>query len=783
LRRNYHRWIDRGQGRLAGVAQLETEMACPKCQTDNASGARFCMGCGGALPAPCPACSAVNPPEARFCQRCGQKLESGEAGREAPIFHDALRAPKTAPAQGERRIITALFCDVVRSTALAERLDPEDWREIMNRAFGILTGPIERYEGTVARLMGDAILAFFGAPSAHEDDPQRAVFAALEILREVKPFAAQIKDEYGLDFAVRVGINTGPVVTGDVGSQRVAEYTAMGDAVNLAARMEQAAEAGTILIAEDTQRLVAPLFELEDLGGIEVKGKSVPVRAYRVLAAKARPGRLRGIGGVSAPLIGREREMSSLREAMARVQEGSGGIVCLIGEAGLGKSRLLDEARKAWLLDNPAFSWEQVQGSPYDMGRPYGLFQKFARDMFGIELDDPPALIHEKVEKGFSGAPDEMVALCKVTMERVIAAKAIKDTRDYGAQAIKEDLYGIAGHAWENVAAGPTVCVFDDVHWADQASVDLLVHLFRVTETKPVLFVCAFRPERQSPGWQLKLKAETDYPHRYTEIALSPLDAQRTDDLVSALLNIADLPRDLRKLIIRKTEGNPYFVEEVVRSLIEQGIVFQTEDGLRWKSSTKLEDIAIPDTLHALLVARIDRLDAETRATLQLASVIGRTFFARVLKAVSDQAMALDQHLGALQRVELVREVMRKPELEYIFKHELARDAAYNTILLRRRRELHLLVGEAIEALFGDRAEEYAHRLAQHFAAGGDGNKSYRYYVMAGDAAAAMSADAEAADHFARALEAAESLDIPAAERARLQRRVATLAPALAPQA
>ena len=698
------------------------------------------------------------------------------------MFLDVIRAPKAAAAQGERRIITALFCDVVRSTALAEQLDPEDWREIMNRAFAILTGPIERYEGTVARLMGDAILAFFGAPVAHEDDPQRAVFAALEILNEVKPFAAQVKAQYGLDFAVRVGINTGPVVTGDVGSQRVAEYTAMGDAVNLAARMEQTAEPGTIRIAEDTQRLIAPLFELEDLGGIEVKGKSAPVRAYRVLAAKTRPGRLRGIKGVSAPLIGRDSEMSELREALRCLKEGRGQIVALIGEAGLGKSRLLDEARKAWLLGNPAYTWEQVQGSPYDTARPYGLFQKFARDMFGIELDDPPAVIHEKVERGFGDAPPEAVALCKVTMERVIASKAIKDTTDFGAKAIKDDLYQIAAHAWENAATNPTVCVFDDVHWADQASVDLLVHLFRVVEARPVLFLCAFRPERQSPGWQLKLKAETEYPHCYTEIALSPLDRQRTDDLVSALLNIADLPRDLRQLIIKKTEGNPYFVEEIVRSLIEQGIVYQTDDGLRWKATTKLEDIAIPDTLHALLVARIDRLDAETRSTLQLASVNGRSFFARILKAVSDQAMALDQHLGALQRVELVREVVRKPELEYIFKHELARDAAYNTILLRRRRELHKLVGEAIEAMFGDRSEEYAHRLAQHFSVGGDCDKSYRYYVMAGDAAAAMSADAEAADHFARALQAAETLKLPDAERAQLERRVAALSSNAAPQ-
>jgi class 3 adenylate cyclase len=729
----------------------------------------------------CPSCQTKNVPDARFCMNCGHPLGSIGRGHEPPLFLDILRAPKAAPARGERRIITALFCDVVRSTALAERLDPEDWREVMNHAFAILTGPIERYEGTVARLMGDGFLAFFGAPAAHEDDPQRAIFAALEILGEVKPFAAQIKVQYGLDFAVRVGINTGPVVVGDVGSRHVAEYTAMGDAVNLAARMEQAAQPGTIQIAEDTQRLIAPMFDLEDLGGIDVKGKSAPIRAYRVLAAKARPGQLRGIEGVSAPLIGRDREMAQMRDAMERLQQGRGQVVCLIGEAGLGKSRLLDEARKIWLLRNPAYSWEQVQSSPYDGARPYGLFQKYGRDMFGIHLDDPPEVIHQKVAKGFVGVP-RASDMCKVTMEHVIASKAIRDTRDYQAEDLKQNLYGIALRAWENASSFPSVCVFDDVHWADQASVDLLVHVFRVTEQSPMLFVCALRPERESPGWQIKLKAEAAYPAHYTEIVLSPLDTQRTNDLVSALLNIADLPRDLRALIIRKAEGNPYFVEEVVRSLIEQGIVYQTDDGLRWKAATKLEDLAIPDTLHALLGARIDRLDAETRATLQLASVIGRTFDLRILKAVSASTTSLDLQLAALQRVELVREVTRKPKLEYTFKHELARDAAYHTILLRRRPELHRQVGEAMETLFRDRIEEHAHRLAQHFAAGGDGDKAYRYYVMAGEAAAAVSADAEAADHFVHALEAAETLPIPPAERTRLEGRVAALAASAAPQ-
>ena len=261
--------------------------------------------------------------------------------KSAPPTPEAARVGRGT--EGERRIITVLFCDVVSSTAMAERLDPEEWTEIMNEAFQYLTAPITRYEGTVARLMGDAVLAFFGAPVAHEDDPQRAILAALDIVDGIRPFREQINREYGLDFNVRVGINTGPVVVGDIGSTAATEYTAMGDAVNVAARMEQMAEPGTIQVSEETYRLVAPLFECEGLGETEVRGKSRPVPAYRVLGVRAQPGRLRGIEGVNARLIGRDREFAQLKDALEQLRQGRGQIVCVIGEAGLGKSRLLEE--------------------------------------------------------------------------------------------------------------------------------------------------------------------------------------------------------------------------------------------------------------------------------------------------------------------------------------------------------------------------------------------------------------------------------------------------------
>ncbi|MBQ11536.1 MAG: hypothetical protein CMJ45_08300 [Planctomyces sp.] len=330
-------------------------MNCPPCQTANPEGAKFCMSCGSALAASCPECGTELPSEARFCLNCGHQLgqaseaASARAQLEQYIPRELLEKLEAARSsggiQGERRVVTMLFCDVTGSTAAAEQLDPEEWAQIMNGAFEHLIAPVYRYEGTLARLMGDAILAFFGAPIAHEDDPHRAVLAGLEIVQSIEPYRNEVQRKWGVDFQVRVGINTGLVVMGEVGSDLRVEYTTLGDAINVAARMESAATPGTVLIAADTQRLVAPLFDLEDLGGLEVRGKSEPVATFRVISRKAQPQRERGIEGLESPMVGRDREIDVLRGLINDLGDGSGQIVSVMGEAGLGKSRLIAEAR------------------------------------------------------------------------------------------------------------------------------------------------------------------------------------------------------------------------------------------------------------------------------------------------------------------------------------------------------------------------------------------------------------------------------------------------------
>ena len=659
--------------------------------------------------------------------------------------------------------MTVLFCDVVGSTAMAEQLDPEEWAEIMNDAFPYLTGPIERYEGTVARLMGDSILAFFGAPASHEDDPQRAILAGLEIVDGIGAFREEIAKEYGLDFNVRVGINTGLVVVGEVGSESAGEYTAMGDAVNLAARMEQSAEPGSVQVAENTYSHVEPLFDFEPLGPIEVKGKAEPVPAFRVQGPKAEPGRVRGIEGLSAPLVGRDGEMDTLRRMTSELREGRGQIAFVIGEPGLGKSRLINEMQTEWRRTGGGQApWIESRGISFDTSRPYGQFQQRLQQLFGVREDDTQEVVLEKLSRSPEGYPQDLHVLAKRAAEILMAISSESEGTRLEGEAVKHDLFDAVTSVWRRLAShSPTVMVFDDMHWVDPASAELLRHLFQLTDEVPILFLCAMRPERQSPAWQVKQLAETDYPHRYTELALSPLSRDDSDSLVSSLFAISDLPPCLRQMILEKTDGNPFFVEEVVRTLIDSGAVVRDKSGEHWQAVSEIDDIDIPENLQALITSHFDRLEGEVRATLQIASVIGRYFYYKVLKLVSDTASQLEGQLSTLQRVELIREASRVPELEYMFRHELTRDAAYNSILRRRCRQFHRRVGEAIEELFTDRVEEQSSLLAYHFDEGRNFEKALKYYTLAADAAARLYANVEANTLYARAIELARQMSTP----------------------
>ncbi len=727
-------------------------MICPTCQTSNEASANFCFNCGTAMIQTCPNCAASIPLASRFCSNCGRAIGLGEEQQVERLLPPEAASERAG--EGERRVVTVLFADIKGSTAMAEQLDPEEWAELMNGAFDRLISPIYRYEGTVARLLGDALLAFFGAPVSHEDDPQRAVRAGLEIVAGVQAYHEQMQRERGLNFAVRVGINTGLVVVGAAGSEQRVEYTVMGDAVNLAARMEQTAALNTVQISAATHRLIAPLFDTEPLGSQAVKGRLAPVESYRLIGPKAQPGLLRGIAGLGAPLIGRATEMDQLGRALDELRAGRGQIVSLIGDAGLGKSRIIRELKAAWGDDGPDGRphWSESRGRAYDSMRPFGQIQQQIRYVCGANETDSADAVRAKIDEMMVGAPVEQTGRVRQMFEVLLAVERSGQGQQTGDN-FKQELFSVVSDAIYHLASGnPTVMVFDDLHWADRASIEALQHLFQLTKRLPVLFLCAYRPDQQAPSAPLRDFASQHFADRYSEIALSPLSGSESATLVDSLLTIADLPGTMRELILAKAEGNPFFVEEIIRTLIESGVVVRDESGSRWRAAHQESAITVPDSVQALLMARVDRLDEATRHTLQLAAVLGRTFPYRLLSALSDAGADLNAQLGRLLQLDLIQVASDGTERAYSFRHSLTREAAYNSILLRQRREFHRRVGETLAALFADRLDDYAATLAQHFHDAED-PRAFSYHLRAGDNALRFYAIDEALLHYNHTIE------------------------------
>jgi class 3 adenylate cyclase/tetratricopeptide (TPR) repeat protein len=761
-------------------------MRCPSCSRENPEGALFCMRCGAKLQRVCPQCGTELPPDpdVQFCFACGSQVATGEATQEAGSaaaralrrlapreFAERLLATRGQVA-GERRIVTMLFSDVKGSTPMAERLDPEEVLEIMDGAFDVLIEPITRYEGALARLMGDGILAFFGAPIAHEDDAERACRAALEILEGAQRYAARLEEERAIaGFNVRVGIHTGLVVVGEVGSDLRVEYTAMGEAVNLASRMEEAAEPGTVLITEDTHRLIAALFETEALGPVQVRGKAEPVPVYRVLAPLVVAGKPRGIAGLESPLVGRDAEVQALREVLERLQAGVGGIVTIVGEAGIGKSRLVAELQKA--ATPLGVRWVEGRCLSYGESMAYLPWVDMLHGLLGMSVGDAPTEVRDSLRR-FVGT------LCTNHFDEVypylgrMMSLPLEQEVEERLEALEpQGLKVLTFRAVERVlGAGtreaPLVLVCEDLHWADASSLELLEQVLALTDRASLLLMCAFRPYRDHGCWGIRETASRLYPHRHTSLFLNTLSASDSEILVGNLLEVEALPRPLRERILEHAEGNPFYVEEVIRSLIDSGAIVYAEPMEQWQATRRVEDIAIPDTLQGVLTARIDRLEEEVRRVLRMASVVGRIFVYRVLAAIAGEQgprlaetpRELHTHLLTLQREEMIRERARVPELEYIFKHHLTQEAAYNGLLRRERRRFHRQVAEALKRLFPDRIEEQLGLLAYHWEAAGEREQAVEYLRRAGEQAAAQYATAEAVSYFSRALDLTPEEDL-----------------------
>jgi predicted ATPase/class 3 adenylate cyclase len=716
------------------------EITCAVCETVSAPGARFCSACGSALYEPCPACGTEQPVGAAFCAACGVSLQDG-AQRGGGADRE------------ERRIVSVLFADLAGSTALGEQLDPEDVRELQGALFELVNTQVERFGGVTEKFVGDAVLAVFGIPQAHEDDPERAVRAALAVQEAFPAFATLVEEEHptatgGARVGLRIGVNTGEVVSGREAAAR-GELMVSGDAVNVAARLQQAADPGEVLVGDRTYGATSRLVEYEQREGIAAKGKRAPVEAWRAMRIAPRPLR-RGVAGLSAPIVGRDEELAVLAAVAARVErERVPQLVTLFGQAGVGKSRLLAE----FIARLPGSRLLKGRCLPYGDGITYWPLGEVAKAHASVFETDSGEVVVEKLRAAVSaivtGPKAESVAEAIAWTVGLGLPGAAQG--DPAASEIRSRLYS----AWTRYVSAlgreqATVLAIEDIHWASAPLLDLVDHLADVLQDTPVVIVCPARPEllESRPDWGAGKQ-------NAIALNLAPLSQADSRRLVGELLDADGVFEDAREQILERADGNPFFLEEILRMLIEEGAI-ENEDGA-WVATERLQEVPIPDSVHGVIAARVDLLDAPSREALRRCSVVGKTFWPAAVDVSDAEVEALARRGLVAEQGASVVPGMR----EFMFKHALTRDVAYQTLPRPERRDLHRRVGEWVESVVTAGGGEVAEIAAYH----------YGEAISYGDADPVL-----AARTFERLFEAAEAATARAAfepARALLQKALA----------
>lgn len=540
--------------------------------------------------------------------------------------------------KGERKQVTVMFADISGFTAMSEKLDPEEVRSMINACFERLGAVIDQYGGHIDKFIGDEIMALFGAPAAHENDPERALRAALDMMAALEVFNDEHAGLIPKRLALHFGINSGLVIAGGIGTRQRQDYSVMGDTVNLAARLEDLSEAGETLVGEDTYRLTAPLFEFEALKPVALKGKEKPVQVYRLLRAKAAPGRVRGIAGLSSPMVGREAEFAQTKALLANFDQGRGGILSVVGDAGLGKSRLIAELNH-WRRENYQVDWAEGHAVSYGENASYLVARDVFRHALGLDYEASPAevatALQTEAERLFAGQAAEIYPFLAHLLEAPLDDEAALRLKYLEGEMLHQRLLQATQNFLTARAKNkPLVLVWEDLHWGDPSSLGMLEALLPVTQQCPLLLVMIYRPVQEGRIWQFHQRLGQRLGEDHCVIELLPLAFEESSQLLDNLLGHSQLPPKIRRLILSKAEGNPFYIEEVIRSLIDSGALVRSDSGLSWQATATIEDISLPDTLQGMIMARIDRLDPETKRTLQVAAVIGRTFPYKVLTRV-----------------------------------------------------------------------------------------------------------------------------------------------------
>ncbi|MCC6848451.1 MAG: AAA family ATPase [Deltaproteobacteria bacterium] len=757
-------------------------MRCANCRTELIPGKQFCHACGARAPRACASCGSPIEPGFRFCPECGAPT-SAEAAGSAPPADAGVAATRPAPpaipetlaakirasqgvVAGERKLVTVMFCDLVGSTSIAERLDPEEFRDLLDEYMAVVFREVYRVEGIVTHLAGDGVMAVFGAPIAHEDAPYRAVYSALAIRDALGAMNARGHGGCTIDLQVRIGVHTGPVVVGTVGSDLKMDYTAIGDTTNLAQRLQSVADPGMVLISDATHRLVRGFFEVLPARRFAVKGKREPILAHEVRGLSATTTAIavaeaRGL----TPLVGRTEELAQLIACFDRLAGAFPQVVTIVGDAGSGKSRLIYEFKQR-LAEVPVVFFE-ARCSAMTQAVPYAPWVAMLRQYFGIASDDGEAEACAKISGRLGAGAGELAgrypSLCQVLN---LGGAAGSDSEAFEDEASKREHFeAVAELVYQASHQTPVVMIIEDVHWIDEPSREMLTLAVGTTRRERLMMLMSHRTEHQ-PGWRVK--------SAFTQLTLGALSDEETVDVVRGVAG-GPLPAQLERRIAQKAEGNPFFAEEITRSLVEEGYLLRSDGHVRL--TRPVDEIRMPGTVEDLVSARLDRLGAQAKRVVQVAAVLGRQFQREQLRELLvHEGIDVNAELALLEERGIIHRKSLLVGDEFRFGESLIQEVAYEGLLLRQRRELHDRIGRMIEALPGEPTAERSALLAHHYSRSENRDKAIgavlhaardaervpsfrtaaRFYRGAYDlATAALAAEPDAAEHKRVVVEAA----------------------------
>jgi class 3 adenylate cyclase/tetratricopeptide (TPR) repeat protein len=713
-------------------------MKCPHCQSENSGGSKFCSACGSALTIRCPGCNHLVELESRFCSMCGHPL--GEKG----LPERSAEAAIVQSLSSGRRHATVMFSDVSGYTAMTERMDPEDVHRVLNDIKQAAARIVEKYGGVINQFVGDEVMALFGIPNAAEDDPVRAIKAALELHAHIRENTDDLLAGTDELLKIHTGINTGLMIA-EYRADLEGLYRLTGDAVNTAARLRSLAEADQILIGPNTQRAVKFYFQMVPCPPVRVKGKAAPIVPYQVVAeshisSRFEAARERGFRSY----VGRKQEQETLQSCLTRAVGGKGQLVTIEGEPGIGKSRLLYEF--LGYLDRKQISTPQGRCQPYGSDIPYFSFLDGLRRGLHLNENDSHGETLQKAVASIKRIGPSLERYLPHLLHVLSIPSNYALPPDLKGEALRKALEeAIAALITLSANVQPLVLVIEDWHWSDPASQSALRYLLRLVPSYRLMVIVTYRS-----AYDFDFGKITDR----TTIRLKALDEAETEDLIAAVAGATKLPPGLAALISRSADGNPLFIEEACYSMIESGALSVDDDALVLHQS--LDQLLLPDTVQAVIRARLDRLDKGAKEVIGPASVIGRVFNERVLTSIYTGRSPLAEALEVLQAQEIIQQTKILPELEYSFRHLLTREVAYDTLLHQQRKQLHEAVGMAIERLYPTRTN--ASILVHHYSRSRRADKTVQYALVAGERAARLYANAEAAAYFKDALDGAKLL-------------------------